>query len=226
MNSKILSLLIFMVIFLFSCQNKLITNSYQNKSHIQTDTLVFDYRDTLFQDFALLHLVEKNYGKDSICEVKYKIDFWKNNEFVSSSIFGYKGYSEESMSSSYYIDTTNTAFKRVCIGYPACGYAQNCFLFYTTNTSSKLIHHSIDVGDGGWGSGTEYFVKNENQIISRNFSFWPDEESENPDEIGLLEYSDSITFFKQNNNWKTKKITPKGKVYKTEKKKFDEYYGE
>lgn len=226
MRLKILLLLLFIGTFFISCHKKMVSSSFQNNTYIQTDTLVFDFKDTLFQDFALLHLVEKKYSKDSICEVKYKIDFWKKNKFISSNFFGYKGYSEASESSGYYIDTTNTNFKRVCIGYPACGYGQYCFLFYANNSSSKLIHHSIDEGDGGWGNGTDYFVKNENQVISRNFSFWPDEESENPDDNGLLKYSDSTIIIMQNNKWKTKQITPKGKVYKSEKKNFEENFEE
>ena len=230
-------ILFFLIFELFSCQkkeNRVVVAKLNSQDsvtikdtiiYLETDTLFFDYRDSKkYNDFALLHLLKRSYDKDSICSVKYKIDFWKKDKYIDSNYFDFKGYTKGSENTSYYIDSTKTAFKRVGIGYPACGYTQNNFLFYVGKNGAQLIHESAEMGDSGWGTGIDYFIENDEKLIARTYSFWPDEESQNPEENGIVEYSDSIVFTLKANKWKLKKRTPTGKVYKREHKTFNEFH--
>ena len=42
--------------------------------------------------------------------------------------------------------------------------------------------------------------------------------------MGVVEYSDSISFLLKNNTWELNQITPKEKVYRSEKKSFEEFH--
>ena len=226
--------IIILTLFIFiSCKNEDVVSAKKiiakennkinetNKEII--DTIFFDF-ETNKSDFVVVNLLEKKFNEDSICNIQIKLDFWNNKSKIGSEIIQINGFDENSEFSGVYIDSLNHSLKTIHIGYPACEYQQNGFLFYTDNNKVQLLYQFTEFNDSGWGSYVEFFPTNKNLVTSRRTNFSPDENDSSKEEIGIVEYSDSLTFSLKNNTWKLNQITPKEKIYRSEKKSFEEFH--
>ena len=226
--------IIILTLFIFiSCKNedvisakKIIAkeNNKINETNKEIiDTIFFDFEKNNI-DFAVINLLEKTFNKDSICSVQLKLDFWNNKSKIGSETIQIEGFDENSEFFGIYLDSLNHSLKTIHIGYPACAYQQNGLLFYTDNNKVQLLYQFTEFSDSGWGSYVEFFPTNKNQVTSRRTNFSPDENDSSTEDMGIVEYSDSLTFSLKNNTWELNLITPKEKVYRREKKSFEEFH--
>ena len=226
--------IIILTLFIFiSCKNEEIVSTKnniakENKIIKETnkevlDTIFFDFENNK-SDFVVVNLLEKKFNEDSICNVQMKLDFWNNKSKIGSETIQINGFDENSEFFGIYLDSLNPSLKTIHIGYPACAYQQNGFLFYTNNNNVQLLYQFMEFSDSGWGSYVEFFPINKNYITSRRTNFSPDENDSTKEDMGIVEYLDSLTFSLKNNTWKVNQITPKEKVYKREKKSFEEFH--
>ena len=233
MKNLILLSLFFIIL---SCKNE---NQEQVKMDNATDSLKVETKtilpDTVFftddekskwNDFALIYLLDKKYEKDSILNGTFRIDFKnKSKQTIASNIFKLRGVDEGAeWSGELELDSVASPLKRVDFGYPACGYTQNHFLFYVKkNQKADLVHEWYSNGDSGWGYWSEVISGNPDNFYFRTENFSPIDGSAQ-DEFGLDEYFDSIHFKLENKKWQKTFLTQKGKVYRSRKVKFDEFY--
>lgn len=237
-KSKLHILLFFSLLILFGCGNKGMKNKkIDSESRINKISKSEDKGnviDTIYfsnnaqknpKDFALVSLLEKKYVKDSICNAKFVIDFIKNSEKVFSYPVNIKGFDVESeWFGEYQLDSISSPLRVISVGFPACGYIQNNFLFYVEKDHSSLIHNWNSMADGQWGSWGEIVSGKPNNFYYRYTSFWGEENGEQTNEdIGILEYSDSIHFEIVNDKWVKIFLTPKDKVYRSKRQTFEEF---
>lgn len=226
-------ILILILLISISCKNEEVVsaknhiskeNKIINKSDKEIlDTIFFDF-ETNNSDFVVVNLLEKKFNEDSICNVQLKLEFWNNKYKIGSEIIQINGFDENSEFSGVYLDSLNHSLKTIHIGYPACAYQQNGFLFYTDNNNVQLLYQFTEFSDSGWGSYVEFFPIDNIKIISRRTDFSTDENDSSKEDMGIVEYSDSISFLLKNNTWELNQITPKEKVYRSEKKSFEEFH--
>lgn len=199
-------------------------NKIINKSDKEIlDTIFFDF-DNNNSDFVIVNLIEKKFNEDSICNVQLKLDFWNYKSKIGSETIQINGFDENSDFFGIYLDSLNHSLKTINIGYPACAYQQNGFLFYTDTYKVQLLYQFTEFSDSGWGSYVEFFPVNKNLVTSRQTNFSPDENDSSKEEMGIVEYSDSLTFTLKKDVWELNQITPKEKVYRREKKSFEEFH--
>ena len=226
--------ILILILFIFiSCKNEDVVSAKKiiakennkinetNKEII--DTIFFDF-ETNKSDFVVVNLLEKKFNEDSICNVQLKLDFWNNKSKIGSETVQINSFDENSEFFGTYLDSLNHSLKTIHIGYPACAYQQNGFLFYTDIDKVQLLYQYTEFSDSGWGSYVEFFPTNKNLVTSRRTNFSPDENDSSKEEIGIVEYSDSLTFSLKNNTWKLNQITPKEKIYRSKKKSFEEFH--
>jgi hypothetical protein len=234
------TIIIFAIILFVSCkkenQDKINRTSKDTlKSHNLkiveklnlADTIFFSYYNdnSKYKDFALAHLIEKKYSIDSICTAKFVLDFIKNKEKVYSYPILIKGYDEGSeWYGNYELDSVSSPLKRISVGYSACGYLQNNFLFYVENKEVSLIHKWDSSSDSGWGYWGEIISGTSEDFYFRTESFTPVDETDSESEKGIIEFSDSIHFQLIDNKWSKNYKSVKGKVYRSKKQTFDEVY--
>ena len=197
-------------------------NSIERRMKI--DTVFFNYNEkTKLNDYALISVLEKNYTEDSISSATFKIDFILKKQLVYSHQLKVKNIDN---GAEWYgnleLDSISSPLKTITLGYPACGYSQRDFLFYINpKTNSNLVHQWESMSDSGWGTWSKIISGKPENFIFRTESFSPkDDEAE---DIGIAEYSDSIEFKLINNQWKQIYKTPKGKVFRSKIKSFDEF---
>ncbi len=220
-------ILVFTFLLFLSCKketDKTLALNSDSKSNsrltknaaISVDTIFFSFdKKVKFKDFALVHLIEKKYFKDSICNAKFIVDFIKNNKKIYSYPLQIKGVVKDSgWYGSYQLDTITNPLRTISFGYAACGYTQDDFLFYIDEENSELLYQWESMVDSGWGTWTEVVSGIPESFYCRTVSFSPEDDNE---DLGIVEYSDSIYFKFQNNKWNKIYKTPKGKVYRSKK---------
>ena len=217
--------------FLFSCKDapeKVAKSTTQpvsktsEKTVLSIDTIAFSQGN-----YVLAKLLSKAYSKDSICDATFALEFNFKKEPKAVTKLYIKGFDEGSeWYGNYVLDSVYSPLKEISLGYPACGYTRNHYLFHWNKKKQQLIHEWYSVGDSGWSSGGEIVGGTQNHIIFRDESFLPDEQNTDSetDEWGINGFSDSIHLDYQNGTWVKKLITPKDKVYRSVRKSFEEYH--
>nr|WP_199001315.1 hypothetical protein [Flavobacterium sp. ASV13] len=202
------------------------------KEHfLKTDTISISEDETISKNaFILAHLVDQKADKDSIVTAKYRLDFYLNKTKTADSKITIKGIQKGSEWSASYGLTSATAknsnFIQVSFGYPACGYAQNNYLYYLKNSDLQLVHEWDSMTDSGWGSWVEFenstSKANPESFYCKTVSFEPDDDDEN---MGTVSHSDSIVFRLNGNQWKKQLASTKNKTYFEKKMSFDAFHG-
>lgn len=197
----------------------------RNERRMKIDTVFFNYNEkTKLNDYALISILERNYREDSISSATFKIDFIFKKQLVYSHQLKVKNIDN---GSEWYgnleLDSIASPLKTISIGYPACGYSQKKFLFYINpEAKSNLVYQWESMSDSGWGTWSQVISGNPENFIFRTESFSPKEEDS--EDIGIVEYSDSIEFKLVNNQWKQIYKTPRGKIFRSITKSFDEFH--
>ncbi|QOG04869.1 hypothetical protein IHE43_03110 [Flavobacterium sp. MDT1-60] len=198
------------------------------ENSLRTDTIIFDKNAAITH--VLIHLTEQKPDKDSIIESKFRLDFYKNKNKITSKKITIKGYEKGSEWSGSYgfpdSSQNNPSFIKIDFGYPACGYTFENYLYYLKNNDLQLVHQWQSMSDSGWGNWTKFLSlesKNDLEIFyCKSVSFEPaDDDSE---DSGILTYSDSISFSLIGNHWKKKLLSPKDKPYFEKKMSLNEFY--
>jgi hypothetical protein len=198
---------------------------------IKTDTVAI-YTDGTESstDFILAHLVDQQADKDSIVTVKYRLDFYQNKTKSASSKVAIKGFEKDSEWTASYGLTSETSknspFIQITVGFPACGYAHDNYLYYIKDSGLQLVHQWSSMTDSGWGSWVE-IVNTSTKSDPKSFycktvAFIPADEDENMD-MGILKHSDSISFELKDNKWKKMLLSAKDKPYFEKKMTFDQF---
>ncbi len=223
----------FLLIALVSCQKEIKKQfsiapktdiNLQFKKEDLVDTIFFsDDENSKYEDFAVANLIDKEYNKDSICLATFRLFFIKNNKIIYSYKIQINGFDEGSdWGEGQDLDTISGALKTISVGYPACGYTWNHYLFDVSKNNSSLVYEWYSNSDSGWGTYTKFIAGNNKNFYCRTVSFSPKDDNE--DDIGIEEYLDSIKFEKINGKWVKKRITPKDSVYRKTEKSFDNFH--
>jgi hypothetical protein len=226
---------LFIFLSFFSCKKDEKENLVQTKRQeipslissnlLAIDTVFFlDNTKTRLEDYALVHLQSKTYGRDSICSAKFLLEFYQKNKMIYSTPLFIKGIDKES---EWYgqleLDSVASPLRTITLGYPACGYIHDNFLYYIKEKQSQFLFHWNSMSDGEWGSWGEITSGTAEDFYYRHITFGGGEEDDNNESIGIAEYSDSIHFKKANNHWTIKYLTPKDKVYRQKKQSYTEF---
>lgn len=232
-------ILTFVLLAIISCkkenQEAIETVAKQDSLKIESkptpaDTIFFNEdEESKWNDFAVVYLLDKKYSKDSICTATFQFDFkGYNRQTIFSKTVKIKGVDEGAeWSGAFELDSLASPLKRIDFGYPACGYTHNHYLFYIDGSNSNLVHEWFSSWDSGWGYWSEVVSGKPEDFYFRTESYSPVEESSKSDgdyEYGLNEYSDSIHFKLENKKWSKTFLSPKDKVYRSRKVKFEEFY--
>ncbi len=202
-----------------------------NEKIIKTDTLTISTDGTESStDFILAHLVDQQADKDSIVTVKYRLDFYQNKTKTASTKIAIKGFQKGSEWMASYGLTSETSknspFIQITVGYPACGYAHDNYLYYLKNNALQLVHQWSSMTDSGWGSWVEIVnpttKSDPKSFYCKTVAFVPADEDENLD-MGVLTHSDSISFELKDNKWKKMLLSAKDKPYFEKKMTFDQF---
>jgi hypothetical protein len=199
----------------------------ENETFLKTDTIYFQGKNEDKTNFILAHLLKQDIDKKTTLKTaNFRLDFYKDDFKIQSEMIVFPNYEEGSVWVAYYdlegYDSEKSLFIRLSFGYPACGYDQNNYLYYFEKNNYKLVHKWINNSDSGWGTCLQFSPsKNEATFYARTISFLPDENNE---EMGIVEYSDSLKFERINEKWIKRQLTPKEKIYRTQKQSFDDFH--
>ncbi|WP_294964281.1 hypothetical protein [uncultured Flavobacterium sp.] len=202
-----------------------------NEKIIKTDTVsIYTDGTESSTDYILAHLVDQQADKDSIVTVKYRLDFYQNKTKTASSKIAIKGFEKGSEWIASYGLTSETSknspFIQISVGYPACGYSHDNYLYYLKNNELQLVHQWSTMSDSGWGSWVEIVNPSTNSdpksFYCKTVAFVPADEDENLD-MGILSHSDSISFELKDNKWKKMLLSAKDKPYFEKKMTFDQF---
>lgn len=198
---------------------------------IKTDTVsIYSDGTESSTDYILAHLVDQQADKDSIVTVKYRLDFYQNKTKTASSKIAIKGFEKGSEWMASYGLTSETSknspFIQISVGYPACGYSHDNYLYYLKNSGLQLVHQWSTMSDSGWGSWVEIENPSANSdpksFYCKTVAFVPADDDENLD-MGILSHSDSISFELKDNKWKKMLLSAKDKPYFEKKMTFDQF---
>lgn len=240
---------LFLLFFCFSCadkkaeENVAITEASEvvaNEEEPQKEKIIekFDLESIPNGDFPNeIKIVNSRniLDKDSITTGFYSIDFYKNGKKIDSHPIQIEF--SETQGEWYFnqnlveeIDAkTDKRFLVIGNGFAACGYSHKKLLFYLSENGAQLIQTWDSMMDSGFGNYMDFIPKFSNDkvisFISRNIEAFPEDTiSENSDGNVVISYSDSTYNFMENNMWKKKYLTPKGKVYREEKMTENKYF--
>ncbi len=198
---------------------------------IKTDTVgIYVNGEESSKDYILANLVEQKADKDSIVTVKYRLDFYQNKSKTGSSKITIKGFEKGSDWMASYGLTSETSknspFIQVTVGYPACGYTHENYLYYLKNSKLQLVHQWNTMSDSGWGNWVEIVNPSKSAdpktFYCKTVAFIPADDDENVD-MGVLKHSDSIAFELKENQWSKKLLSVKDKAYFEKKMTFDQF---
>ncbi len=171
--------------------------------------------------------LRKTLDKDSITTGFYTIDFYRNGKKIDSHPIQIEyretqgeWYFNQSLGEE--TDQSNKCFLIIGNGYAACGYSHKKALFYLSENGAQLIQTWDSMLDSGFGNYMDFIPKSSNgkiiSFVSRSVEASPEDAiTENGDGNVLVSYADSTYNFIENNRWKKKLLTPKGKIYREEK---------
>jgi len=172
--------------------------------------------------------------KDSITTGFYTIDFYKNGKKIDShpmqiEFLETQGEWYLSQNLGEETEQTDKRFLVIGNGIAACGYSHTKALFYLSENGAQLIQTWDSTMDSGFGNYMDFIPKFSNgkiaSFISRNVEASPEDDiTESGDGNAVISYSDSTYNFMENNKWKKKSLTPKGKVYREEKMTEKQYF--
>lgn len=204
-----------------------------NEKVIKTDTIVMysDGKESA-DDYVLANLTDQKADKDSVVTVQYRLDFYQNKIKTTSSKITIKGFQKGSeWVASYGLNSEGSArspFIQVSVGYPACGYTHENYLYYFSNNSLQLVHQWSTMTDSGWGSWVEIVSpkddSNPKSFYCKTVAFEPTD-NDNED-MGIVKYSDSISFELKDERWKKILLSSKDKPYFEKKMSFDEFHNQ
>jgi hypothetical protein len=200
---------------------------------IKTDTIsMYSDGKESSDDYILANLIEQKADKDSIVTAKYRLDFYQNKTKATSSKITIKGFQKGSeWVASYGLNSEGSSkspFIQVSVGYPACGYSHDNYLYYFKNNTLQLVHQWATMTDSGWGSWVEIVSTESNpdpkSFYCKTVAFEPTED-DNMD-MGIVTYSDSISFELKDDRWKKMLLSSKDKPYFEKKMTFDEFHNQ
>ncbi|WET00745.1 hypothetical protein [Flavobacterium sp. YJ01] len=198
---------------------------------IKTDTIgIYTDGTESKTDYILAHLVNQEADQDSIVTVKYRLDFYQNKTKTASSGILIKGFEKGSeWVASYGLNGENakeSPFLQISVGYPACGYSHENYLYYLKNKELQLVHQWSTMSDSGWGNWLEIINPEKNSepksFYCKTVAFVPADDDNNLD-MGVLTYSDSIAFELKGKQWKKNLLSIKDKAYFEKKMTFDQF---
>ena len=200
------------------------------ETFLKTDTVsVYNEGEPSKENYILANLLEQKADKDSVVTAKYQLDFYQNKTKITSSKITVKGIDKGSEWGAILglgeQNIKSSPFIQIRLGYPACGYNQNNYLYYLKNHDIQLVHEWYTMSDSGWGSWVEFgnppAKATPESFYCKTVSFEPDDNDEN---MGTVTHSDSIVFRLSGNRWKSQLLSAKNKNYFKKKMSFDEFH--
>ncbi len=200
----------------------------------KTDTFNLESPGKLF-DSVLVSLIKKERRKDGDSTGFYRIDFISGQQLqhtytlkIDFDMEGRQWSLYENFMQEPKTKANDPRFLNLSNGYPACGYGHDNFLFFVNNGKIAVVDTWQSVFDGGFGSDRTFIPTYKGNVVT-SFSGYDveiDQAENSTDSLEILQfrYKDSVRFDFKSGNWKKKRLTPKGKVYRTEQRPFDEYY--
>jgi len=192
---------------------------------LKTDTIFFNYSKKSLKDgYVVINFISKENKKDSISISRYNLCFFTNQNNIFNYELMIEGLEDGvEWTGSYELDTELSELVTITIGYPACGYTQENYLFSLKKDRPQLLYNWQSMSDSGWGTYGNIVGKTDN-FFFKTISFWPDEEDASSQDMGIVEYSDSIEFKFKNNNWTKEYKSIKDSVYRKRKVSFEKFH--
>lgn len=240
------TILLFVFVSFFSCKKE--TNTALQISETAKDTIKISPKevkalhiDTLMitssattncVDKVLISTIKKEINKDSIVKATIRFDFYDKNKLVKSFPSTIEYGQEEGewyLNQNIFSTAKNEdAFIQLSNGYPACGYVQTNFLFFIGTNDIQLITINETMSDSGYGTYTTYEPHYQNNKLvafsSKVVNVDSDESKPSSDDDLVISYSDSVVYKWKTNKWIEKFKSEKGKTFRKEFKKFDDYH--
>ena len=209
-------------------KNEIKVNSIDAETNLKTDTIILDYKNNFNRaDKILIRRNKTIKSKKDGETIFYSLDFYKkgskfySHSYVSKNVYegeDWSGYDE------FFTDTiakiSDKRFINVSVGVPACGYNQNNFLFFLGEKGVQLVCEYQSMGDGIYSTSDDFlpiFVNNKVVSFTRkNVSIDSDESKpfDDANENLVVTFQDSMGYTYQNDIWKSKNLSPKGKIFR------------
>ena len=213
-------------------------NITETETNSKVDTIVLDSKNNYNRaDKILIHRTKILKSKQNGETIFYSIDFYKKSQkFFSHSYVSKNVYEGEEWSGydEFFNDTiakiSDKRFINLSVGVPACGYGHINFLFFLGEKSIQLVCEYQSIGDGIYSNSDDFQpVFKGNKVVSfvrKNVSIDSDESKpfDEEDEKLLITFQDSMFYDYQNNIWKGKNLSPKGKVYRKVFTSYKKYF--
>lgn len=186
--------------------------------------------DSKENGFVTITKKEKQSTQEGSKIQNFDLNFYENSKKIekfSIQIEGFEKNAKWSAESSFVIDSLHQKKSFVLLhnGFPACGYAQNYFLF-VKNIRNQI--QKLDEWDTYFDApyGTYQSIK---PISEHSFSRvtvsinGSDKEVINDEEeFAVVTKSDSIIYYQEKDRWFKKHITPKGSIFWEREMKLDD----
>lgn len=241
------NILILILLSFFSCKKESISSSPILVNIIDSTGIIKKEDKTLHVDtikletLAAINLVDKivittlrtEINTDSIVKAYISFDFYYKNKLTKSlpSSILYDAEQGEWYTNENVFSTKNndSRFLELSYGYPACGYAQTNFMFYIGVNDIQFINTNVSMSDSGYGTWTlfEPHFKEKKLIYFTSKTINVDnDQSKKPtdkDDDLVISFSDSIIYKWETNKWIGKLKSKKGKTFRKEFKKFNDF---
>lgn len=188
--------------------------------------------DSKVNGFVNIIKKEKKILKDGNEIQNFDLHFYENSKKLETHTININGYNAESFwdaESPFEIDSINKKKSFVLLhnGFPACGYGQNYFLFVQNKDNKvQLLDQWDTFFDAPYGNyqlfkpiDADSFAR---VLVSINGS--DNEPINEEEEKANVTKSDSVVFYRQNDRWVKKQITPKDKVFWQKEMTIDDAY--
>ncbi|WP_162126742.1 hypothetical protein [Flavobacterium phycosphaerae] len=211
------------------------SSSYEIKKTLDS-VLPFENLKTLrILDKVVITTVKKTVAKDSSETALLRFDFYNKIgivQIVSAKLWtegeGGEWYLSENALDTEKSGKKDNRFFELSYGFPACGYIHTHFLFFMDNNKLQLVTTYESMVDGEYGHWTQFEPQfSDDKLVSFTsveVTVGADDSKPESDENLVRTFSDSIEYTFNAERWTAKRITPKGKEYRTEIKTFKELY--
>lgn len=186
-------------------------------------------------DMVELVITDRKTSKNDTIITGFRADFYrkgtrlKSFPFTAQALDGYWSLSEDFLNDGN-DGFSDTRFLAVNNGYDACGYLQTDYVFFIGESGVTFVDRLESLSDSGYGTWSEMLPEirdgKPDHISRRTVEVNPDEGMPENDENQPLEvtYRDSIRYDLVSGTWRKTQLTPKGRVYRTEKTTFNAYH--
>lgn len=167
----------------------------------------------------------------------FRVDFYLRGTLLKSFPFTAKGLDGHWSVIEDFLSDSSDAFSdprflALNNGYDACGYLQTDYVFFIEEGGITFVDRLESLSDSGYGTWPEMVPEVGDgkliRISRRTVEVNPDEDLPENDEDQplVIAYRDSMRYDFVSGKWRKTQLTPKDRVYRTEKTTFNLYHNQ